>query len=242
MNRTRWLPVAVAAFACNCESGPGSTSKASGTTATAPVPPAEAVRDDMRRHYLAAGDLQRAIAHGRLTDARDIATWLADNASPRTHELLSAASAIAQATDVSAAAAPFASLAGACSWCHVTSGAKVTFPYEPEPADEPALDVQMRRHQWAAARLWEGVVGPSDEAWRDGIRVMVSTSIDVRRTTNAKPNADVVEYTNQIRTLAMRADNVPDPAARANLYGDMLTTCASCHAIVRPTAVGGTAR
>jgi cytochrome c553 len=238
MNRTGWLPVAVAAFACNCESGPSSASKTPGTTGPAAVPPAEALRDDMRRHYLAASDLQRAIAHGRLTEARDIASWLADNAAPRTHELLAATSAIAQAADVSAAAAPFASLAGACSWCHVTSGVKVTFPYEPEPADEPALDVQMRRHQWAATRLWEGVVGPSDEAWRDGSRVMASTSIDVRRTTNAKPNPDVVEYANQIRALAMRADSAHDPAARASLYGDMLTTCASCHAIVRPSAVG----
>jgi hypothetical protein len=95
----------------------------------------------------------------------------------------------------------------------------------------------MQRHQWAASRLWEGVIGPSDVAWREGASVMARTTIDLARTTNAKPNEDVVRHAETVHELSLRAIELSEPARRGALYGEMLEACASCHSIVRPRTI-----
>lgn len=87
------------------------------------------------------------------------------------------------------------------------------------------MSAQMARHQWAADRLWEGIVGPSDSHWRSGLYVLANThltSIEVDRPALA----------NRMRTLALDAYNVPAKslAERAATYGELLVTCAQCHA------------
>jgi cytochrome c556 len=188
----------------------------------------------MWAHFEAARELQRAIAHGRLTDARDLAGWLAQKAEPRTPELTAAAERIQHAPDVQTAGALAGTLANACSGCHETKGATPVFVIPAEPPDGPSIEAQMLRHQWAAARLWEGLIGPNDDAWYSGVRVMEGVMIDLRWTTNAKPNADAVAYAQTLRDLTAKAQNVEGRGARGGLFGAMLHTCASCHAIVRP--------
>jgi hypothetical protein len=40
-----------------------------------------------------------------------------------------------------------------------------------------------------------------------------------------------------VRELATRAIKLEDSDARAELYGELLSTCAGCHQIVRPNPV-----
>ncbi|MBL0220367.1 MAG: hypothetical protein IPQ07_41670 [Myxococcales bacterium] len=187
----------------------------------------------MWAHFEAAAELQRAIAQGRLADARELATWLATKAEPRTPELIGAALRIQEAPDLKTAAALTGALAGACGSCHEASKAAPVFVIPREPADGPSIETQMQRHQWAAARLWEGVIGPNDDAWFFGVQAMENAKIDLRWTTKAAPPPEAVGFAEELRGLAARAPNVEGRAARAEFYGTMLHTCASCHAILR---------
>jgi hypothetical protein len=115
----------------------------------------------------------------------------------------------------------------------------VAFPSVPLPADGITLEAKMRRHQWAAARMWEGLIGPSERGWIEGARVLAASQLDVRKTVHAKPNAEVVEFAERLQDLGRRAVELHDRDARAVLYGEMMTTCVSCHTIVRPHAIVG---
>ncbi len=231
----RWS-VVVAVVACNCESGPGTTRVESvGVEMTAQTPTTTV--EQMRAHYAAATDLQKAISHGRLIEARELAAWIGTNARPRTDELMTASYQLEQARDLRTAAALTGDLAGACGSCHQERGAHPALKAAPEPVAVPGIEAQMQRHQWAATRLWDGVIGPDDAAWFAGARAMANATIDLGATTHAQPNSDVVGYAESLRELALRAGDTRDLTARSVQYGEMLYTCASCHAIVRPRAV-----
>lgn len=234
MRPTTSSTVILALVAGACESGTGPAHPPVAPSAAAP---AHERRDAARAHHAAAAELELAIVHGRLTDARDLGGWIAANAEPRTDALIAAARRIEVARDVPAAAAMIGDLAYACAACHEQRGVRPTFRFPPAPDAWPDIAVQMHRHQWAAARLWEGVTGPDDVAWSAGASVLTTTAIDLGATTHAKPNEDVVELAEIMQVLATRALDTHEPAPRARLYANMLETCASCHAIVRPRAV-----
>lgn len=199
----------------------------------------------MRSHMDAVMDLQADLVGGRLAHAREMAAWLAqhdtrfDPLETRDGELQHAAEAIAKAPDLASAAAGVGRLGRACGSCHQAHAANVDafFVQTRLPAAQPTLEAQMARHAWAARRLWEGVVTPSNSAWLAGAQIMVTSSIDLTRTTNAKPNERVVELSEEMRAFATRALDMSDHDARASLYGEMLVTCVQCHSIVRPNAV-----
>lgn len=199
----------------------------------------------MRSHLDAAMDLQSDLVDGRLAHAREMAGWLArhdtrfDPDQPRDGELQRAAATVEVAKDVPSAAAGIGRLGRACSSCHEARRARADRLLDPTPApaDQPTLEAQMGRHAWAARRLWEGVIVPSELAWTDGSRVIATSTIDLTRTTNAKPNADVAELAERMRSLSLRATDTADHDARAVLYGEMLVVCANCHSIVRTNPV-----
>jgi len=221
-----------------------------GTNVAPQVPPsvdaATAVQEHMRRHFAAIGALQRAIARGKLDDARSNARWivehdepLAEGWKPFVDELKTAAGAVEGATDLPSAAALAARLGRACSRCHEAQSAIVTFPWEPLPEGDSSLQLQMKRHQWAAARLWEGLVGPSDEMWSQGTSLLATTKLDSLAAARGILRGDVDALATKVHELATKAGAVTDQDARAALYGELLSTCAGCHSLVRPAPVGG---
>jgi len=236
MTRTLWLVLGLA-LACNCESAPGPAGSPLESVVPAGRPETVDVRQTMRAHHQAAKELQVAITQGRLTSARDLAAWIGTNANPRTDELLTAAYQIEQARDLAAAADLTGDLAGACGSCHLERGVRPRLTSPPEPPALPGIKHEMARHQWAAALLWDGVIGPDDLAWLTGARVMATATIDFSATTHDKPNPEVVGYGETLRMLAIRAGETTDHTGRAVLYSEMLQNCVGCHAIVRPRAV-----
>ncbi|HEX5061916.1 MAG TPA: hypothetical protein VFV99_21255 [Kofleriaceae bacterium] len=201
------------------------------------------MRAHMTVHLEEAAALQAAIARGWLVDARERARWFASHDmeappswQPYLDDMRYAAMRIARARDVATAGAQIGLLGRACGACHEANAATPAFQYDPPPTDDATLEAQMRRHQWAAARMWEGVVGPADAAWQDGARVMATTRLDVARTAHEKPNADVFELAERLRDQATQALTMTARDARARFYGEMMETCASCHSIVRPIA------
>lgn len=228
------LVVPLIAAACESSSGPARTGDLSLEPGTGARPTERATPD---AHYGAAGELALAIVHGRLSDVRDLGGWIAANASPRSAALVATARKLEHADDVPTAAVLAGQLAGACGSCHEQHGATPRFSFGEPPADTATIEGQMHRHAWAAARLWEGVTGPAQTSWAAGARALEQTSIDIGATTNAKPSAEVAGLAEQMHAFAVRAPEVSDTLGRAQLYAEVLHTCASCHAIVRPQAV-----
>jgi hypothetical protein len=231
MKRTHWYTL-VALLSGSCGSA---------NPAPPSAPPPRVTHAHMRKHFDVANDIQRAVVDGRLSDARDLASWLAthndelDPPAPIELELQTAAASIAESLDLLSAGGAVARLGRACARCHEETHANVSLGFArfSAPPEMPTLQGQMARHAWAAERLWHGVIGPSDSAWSEGARVMGATSIDVSRTTNAKPNLEVAELADKMRELSNAAERVTDNAVRATMYGEMLVTCARCHSIVR---------
>lgn len=239
MKRSSWLALVLALMSSR---GEDAASSARNTAASAPKP-GRTTRHHLRDHLDAATDLQLAVTTGRLSDARDLAGWFAahpmnepDRWRHHLDELEIAARTIEQANDLSTVGAEIGRFGRACSSCHEDQAASVAFRSVPLPAGN-TLEANMRRHQWAAARLWEGLIGPSERRWIEGARVMATIELDVRQTVHAKPNAEVVGFAEQLGDLGRRASELRDHDARAVLYGQMMVTCVGCHNIVRPHAV-----
>jgi len=200
----------------------------------------------MAAHYIAATELQAAIAQGRLSDVRDQAHWLMTHDMdgppdwrPHIDELRDAAMRIWRSQDVPTAGVQLGRVGRACSACHEAQAARPALFYPPVPPDGDTFEAQMERHQWAAARLWDGVVGPADELWQEGARVMATGRIDIAKLAHGKPNVEVIELAERLRAQATEASTISDRGARAAFFGNMMETCASCHSIVRPRPVVG---
>jgi len=212
--------------------------------APAHKPAKSEIQAHMRQHFAAASELQRAVITGRLADAKELARWLAthsmaelDGWTPYVDEMRFAAREIEAAGDVPTAASLIGRLGRACSACHEAQRAKVSFAPMTPPLGGNTLEAQMRRHQWAAERMWEGVIGPSDARWAAGARMLAMTRFDVRKAVHEKPNVDVIELAERLRVVGKQAGELRDHDTQAVFYGEMMATCTGCHAIARPRPV-----
>ena len=245
MTRARWLLV-VSLVACRDEQpAPPTPVPSAPPVAAAPVAAPETLKQHMWKHFSAISQLQRAIARGNLDETKELARWIATHAEAPQEgwetyldQLHAAALEVADAKDLPTAASRAARLVRACSRCHQAREAVVAFAWELPPDDGPALQVQMKRHQWAAARLWDGLVGPSDELWNEGAGVLATAHLDTVQAAGGGPTrGDVSALAAHVREIAVRAVDLKDTDERAQLYGELLSTCAGCHQLVRPDPV-----
>ncbi|MBK7075684.1 MAG: hypothetical protein IPH44_25670 [Myxococcales bacterium] len=198
----------------------------------------------MAEHLTRVSRMQEALVRGQLEIARDEARWLVAHpehvgvadAGAAVARLRGAAEAVVAAPDLPAMAGATARLGAACAACHEERGVMVAYAWAALPDDEPALARQMQRHQWAAARLWEGVVGPADELWRTGASTLATLRLDVGSLAAGADAEAVKAALARVRSMATQAGAVKDQASRVALYGELLTTCVGCHAAVRPAA------
>jgi hypothetical protein len=245
-----WICVALALASCKSADDPARPPAESPSPAAIPVAPAPAAPPDaatlkghMREHFAAVSELQRAIARGHLDEAKQLADWLGthdetllDGWKPYVDDLKASASAVRDAKDLPAAAALAGRLARACSKCHEARSATVAFAWMPAPDDQPTLEPQMKRHQWAAARMWEGLVGPSDELWDQGTRMLAATQLDLVAA-GGSGRGDITALARKVNELAKQGAKITDHDERARWYGELLSTCAGCHALARPQPV-----
>lgn len=198
----------------------------------------------MAEHLTRASRMQEAVVRGQLEIARDEARWLVahpehvavSDGSAAVARFRTAAEAVVAAPDLPAMAGATARLGAACAACHEERGVMVAYAWAALPDDEPALARQMQRHQWAAARLWEGVVGPADELWRTGASTLATLRLDVGSLAAGADAEAVKAALARVRSLSAQAGAVRDQPSRVSLYGELLTTCVGCHAAVRPAA------
>lgn len=187
---------------------------------------AAVVRADVQGVNAAALELRRRLPLAALPrDAR--------------HDELPLREAVARAAtapDLYAAAGATAAVAEACGRCHAKRG--VQFPQPTGPRPDPTLEgsaAAMARHHWAARRMWDGLLLPSQDAFVEAAAVLgpgdlVPTGTPVGST--LPPLS--VELEIRVHDLAAQAARTPDPAARARATGTLLETCGVCH-----SAMGG---
>jgi len=223
-----------------CESAPQSRPET-------PEPDPVAAVSHPRAQADVAAQLQLAVSQGRLGDAHDLAAWFTTHEMtdhigwrPYLDELRGAAQNIARANDLATAGVELGRLGHACGGCHQAAGVTVAVDDTTPPEDTSTLVAQMRRQQWAAARLWEGLSGPADRAWSEGANVMVATPFDIGSQMKDKPNVEAFELAERLQDQATHAVALRDLDARANHYGELMQTCAGCHRILRPLPVVNT--
>lgn len=218
-----------------------------GCDAAAEVPPQDLptkvreLRDRMHARLSATRQIERAIAFGDLDAARREAGAVAKLDEPDllpawrpyVDQIRASARQIELATGLVAAAKTSALLGRRCAQCHEASGAKIVFAKEPPPPAGAKLPSHMAGHQWATQRLWEGLVGPSNERWLEGARALARAPLAIVAEGDLPPDLAVGDDVSRIRLLATRAQTAKTQDDRAELYGDLLATCARCHAKIR---------
>lgn len=189
----------------------------------------------MESHYRPAIEAHDMLIRDHLDAFRSNLQALATEALPsqapeswkaRHESMREKAKLAATASNLDEAAAGLASVVEVCGLCHA---ALLNGPVYQEPApEEGASAVQnvMLRHQWATERLWEGVTGPWDDAWKRGADELIGTAVfatgDARAT-------QLHELEEELRAVGRRARQAANLSERAQLYGQLLAGCARCH-------------
>lgn len=231
-----WSCLLLLAGACQSDGHGGRPPepKTSGTFAAQ----VQAVAQRMHARYAGAERLEQAIAHSDLDRTRleahalsvldepdVLPTWL-----PYFEAVAESARQIEAAPDVRAAAGQFALLGMRCAHCHDASGAKIVLV---PPAGAGAGRPSMHEHQQAALTMWEGLMAPSDAHWTAGARALTTVPVTMVARAATPGFPDDGDDVARLRLYAQRALETPRGDARADVFGTLLGTCASCHALLR---------
>lgn len=97
----------------------------------------------------------------------------------------------------------------------------------------------MQRHQWAAERMWQALITPSEEAWIKGTEAMADAPLAPEQLAPERSTpAEIKSLSRRVHSLAEDARGSRDINVWVARYGEMLTTCAECHrALGRQTFV-----
>lgn len=234
--QTRWLVVLVTSVA-GCQSvGDALTDRETADRVLE-------IRDQMHQRFGATTQIHGAITYGELTRAREAATTIATLDDPHllpewkpyVENVRAAATELSRSTNLIAASRQLAVLGWRCAQCHeAVPGASSAFPSTPLPPPDPKLSATMVSHQWATARMWEGLVGPSDPRWSEGASALAGAPLTITAEGDVPGHQlGIADDVSRIRLLATRAQKVHTAFERAQVYGDLLSTCARCHHVIR---------
>lgn len=218
-------------------------------TAETPTPALETATPTdvhMGEHFAKTDEIRTALIAGRLEDARPLARWIAEHQQEIEHPAASepyiqrmrlVARDIASAQDLTAATKSFVTLAEACADCHEFVGG-VEWQPSPPPGTGAAEGTRahMARHQWALDQMWVGLIAPSRSAWIAGAEVLAEAPLAPEQLApNQTLSPEFTALADRVHELGNLARDVPDSAGMPSvIYGELLTTCETCHASLRP--------
>jgi len=233
---TREVPLAVAARAVADASIPARVEM--------PEPVVDVSREPhahMKAHFVHASQLRDAVLSGDLSTAKAEAHWLGAHretgAPPSWKESLEgfhvAAQVVENASNVEEAAGAVGQLGASCGACHRALDAHPTLGASPFVRRAPGVKAHMAAHLAALERLWNGLIVPSDRAWKEGATLLAQMVVPEKTLAKAgvKPAGSVKMLAETLRQLSRTAATTPvdqRPAA----FGDLLSTCVGCHTSV----------
>lgn len=202
----------------------------------------EPLHSRMHGHFNALREVHRALLFGDLKKARRAARGLAEMAAPgglpgweaSVARIRDTASRLTRARSARRARRLVADLAVQCGDCHEDTADVSRFVGESEPFDDGSAAGRMARHEWAAGSVWLGLVGPSQDLWRDGLAALASPPLLPEAFTDDRERHRRVDaLSRRMAALAARARNLEDDDAQAAAFADLLEVCASCHQLTR---------
>ncbi len=199
----------------------------------------EGLDDAMKEHFIQAVQIKQAVIDGDLEAVAEPARWLAEELDPETlpkpwkpylDAMQASAKKAADAQDLPTAALAAGELVGACADCHATTGKGPKFDEPGKVPEGEDTTARMLRHQWAADRMWEGIVSNSETHWKLGTHAISEKppkpcpipSDDILP-------KEVLDLREKIYDLGPKAAEATDRSTRTKLYGEYLQTCAGCH-------------
>jgi len=140
----------------------------------------------------------------------------------------------AAAADLGSAAKAVSKMAKTCGNCHLVNDVNLEFGYDRKPRqDLEDFVTHMQRHQWAADRLWEGLIGPSDSAWNRGADMLIDVPLESSDVTTASEHyPEMSNISRRIHALGGIGTETKTLDARSELYAEVLGLCAGCHTLL----------
>lgn len=196
----------------------------------------------MKAHFAHALKLQDAVLAGKLDDAKAQGRWLTEHEAsevpagwkPYIPEFRARSKAAADAKSLDEAAVAVSYIAASCGACHAAN--KITPHIGESPITRSAKSIKehMVYQVQALNKMWEGLVVPSDVAWKEGASVLSKVAVSDKAL--AKEKKDGVESAKLLATTLRRLSVTAGKAAkddRPQAFADLLTTCVACHGAVR---------
>jgi len=193
-------------------------------------------RYHMHENFGLLRSIELLLVHGKLDDAKAFARMIAEAPdepglqpfAKRAATVRASAASLADAPSIDEGVRREARLAAACADCHADAGVLPEFESPPRiPPDADNVKARMARHLWATDRLWEGIVGRSDESWRAGLDVLASAPLPW-----SVADADRQALARGLQQSAAAARTAPE-SDRPRRYGEILVLCAACHSVAK---------
>ncbi len=187
--------------------------------------------------------IKSAIIAGRLEHLREPAAWLAEQETvagfPEGFEsyvaqMRSYARQVVKARDLGSAAESVSKMAKICGNSHLVTDVNLEFGYDRKPREDlEDVVTHMQRHQWAADRMWDGLIGPSDSAWNRGTDMLIDAPLQPSDVTIATDHvAEINDIARRVHALGGIGTETITPDARSELYAEVLGLCAGCHILL----------
>ena len=200
------------------------------------------VADHMHEHLGRITTIKAFIIMGNLDGVREPAKWLAEHKSvsglPNNYQsyiesMRSHARDVVAAPDLETAAMAVSEMAITCSNCHQANDVALAFGYDTEPDEWAEITAHMQRHQWGVDRMWEGLIGPSDESWDRGADMLVDVPLHpfevMDESASAADKVAADKIARRLHSLGSRGGYTKTPEERSKMYGEVLSICAECH-------------
>ncbi len=195
------------------------------------------VRPRMRGHFTHVAEIRDAVIRADLEGVRPPAKWLSEqpqeglpaSAQANVGEMQRIAVEVASAGDIPGAARGMARLAAACGTCHVDVQATPTLLAIMPKDEEATLAGRMRLHYRASQHLYRGLIVPSTHSWNQGADGLLGAPVDQELKKGGGSSPEITALGQRLRSLAEQARKAETQDARAQVYGQILTTCSECH-------------
>jgi mono/diheme cytochrome c family protein len=197
---------------------------------------------EMRHHFLQVTLIHEAIIRGDRPAIPGPAWELArmpppletpPATAPFVARLGSAAARAAGAPDLVSAARATTEMLQQCGACHRAAGV-LPAPSLTKRPDVGGLVGHMLEHQRAADELLQGLLIPSPTQWSRGAERLKAAALRPGELpVDRALRGQLQEADSRVHQLADRAARATDAQARADVYADLLVTCAQCHGLHR---------
>jgi cytochrome c553 len=190
------------------------------------------------QHFLRSSEIRQSLIHGDLAGARRAAVTVAEHSAPTElpsraggllDETRSHARDLAAAASITEASIAAGAMAASCGACHTEGRVGPRYVLGPTPA-RPEAGEHGQTFSWALARLWQGLVAPSDSAWGLGLEGLRSATLtDQELETLGIDVSWVEEPLTAFRALVAASEEAGGAADRPAFFARAVTACANCH-------------